>query len=394
MSISAISSNTNFYQIGSIQKKPQQEQSYFDQLAQALQSGDLSAAQQLFLALQQTLSSSSAGSQTQTGQNGSGQDPFMADINALSQGLQSGDLSAAQQAFAKLQQGMQSAPPPPPMGTDASQDSTSEATKFQQLQSYIGQLAQALDSGDLSAAQQAFATLQQDMQSTGTDASQNSTSEASSAQTKSQQLQSYVEQLAQALQSGDLSAAQQAFATLQQGMQSAPPPPPMMGADASQDSTSRTSSAQAKFQQLQSYFDQLSQDLQSGDLSAAQQAFAALQQLLPSSSTDSQTQTEQQGSGQDPFATDVNALGQALGSGDLSAAQQAFATLQQGMQSAPPPPPMMGADASQDSTSEASSAQAKFQQLENYLLAALSTFSSVDESSSSQSVGNTVSVTT
>ncbi len=107
MSVSGVS-NTSFYQTNSAQTNFQQIRDSFQQLGQALQSGDLTAAQQAFAALQQLMPNLSAGSQTQTGQQGSGQNQFATDLSALSQALQSGDLTKAQDAFAKLQQDMQS----------------------------------------------------------------------------------------------------------------------------------------------------------------------------------------------------------------------------------------------------------------------------------------------
>jgi hypothetical protein len=92
-------------------------------------------------------------------------------------------------------------------------------------------------------------------------------------------------------------------------------------------------SGQNKFAQGRQGFQSLDSALQSGNLTAAQNAFAALQQLLPNSSTGNQTQNGQQGSNQNPFATDLNAVGQALQSGKLSDAQKAFAKLKQDMQS-------------------------------------------------------------
>ena len=108
MSVSGVS-NTNLYQANSAQTNFQQIRDSFQQLGQALQSGDLNAAQQAFASLQQLIPNLSAGSQTQTGQQGSGQSQFAADLSALSQALQSGDLTKAQDAFAKLQQDMQAA---------------------------------------------------------------------------------------------------------------------------------------------------------------------------------------------------------------------------------------------------------------------------------------------
>ena len=95
----------------------------------------------------------------------------------------------------------------------------------------------------------------------------------------------------------------------------------------------QTSSAQTKFRQVKNDFQQLGQALQSGDLNAAQQAFAALQQLIPNLSSGSQAQNGQQGSSQNPLLADLNAIGKALQSGDLSAAKSAFAKLQQDVQS-------------------------------------------------------------
>jgi ribosomal protein S20 len=100
----------------------------------------------------------------------------------------------------------------------------------------------------------------------------------------------------------------------------------------SSTNSNQTNVIQANFQQMSTYFNQLGQALQSGDLSGAQSVFASLQQLLPSSSAN-QAQTAQQTS-QSTFNTDINALGQALQSGDLSKARDAFAKLQQDMQAA------------------------------------------------------------
>jgi thioredoxin-like negative regulator of GroEL len=68
----------------------------FQQLAQALQSGDLAGAQQSFATLQQY---------APKGATGTG--PLGSDISGLGQALQSGDLAGAQKAFATLQQDVQ-----------------------------------------------------------------------------------------------------------------------------------------------------------------------------------------------------------------------------------------------------------------------------------------------
>lgn len=72
---------------------------------------------------------------------------------------------------------------------------------------------------------------------------------------------------------------------------------------------------QSQMQQIKADFDKLQQSLQSGDLSGAQQAFAALQKDGPQGTNN-------------PLQSQIDALGQALQSGNLSAARQAFSSLQ------------------------------------------------------------------
>jgi hypothetical protein len=84
----------------------QQERQYFNQLGQALQSGDLTGAQQAFTALTQIIQ------QTQQGQNANptgAQSQIQKDLAAVGQALQSGDLGGAQKAFAAVQQDIQNA---------------------------------------------------------------------------------------------------------------------------------------------------------------------------------------------------------------------------------------------------------------------------------------------
>jgi outer membrane protein assembly factor BamD (BamD/ComL family) len=90
-----------------------------------------------------------------------------------------------------------------------------------------------------------------------------------------------------------------------------------------------TQNNQNQFQQIQSDFNQLGQDLQAGNLTQAQQDFATLQQALPGGQ--GQTQQTQQTTAS-PITQEFTALSQALQSGDLQGAQTAFATLQQDIQ--------------------------------------------------------------
>ena len=81
-------------------------------------------------------------------------------------------------------------------------------------------------------------------------------------------------------------------------------------------------------------FQALGQALQSGNLSGAQQAFAGLQQLLPNvSSSDSQKQTLPPLMGAGSIGTDLSALTQAIQSGNQADAQTDLAKLTQDLQS-------------------------------------------------------------
>lgn len=93
--------------------------------------------------------------------------------------------------------------------------------------------------------------------------------------------------------------------------------------------------SKSAFAQRRQDFKSLSDALQSGDLTGAQQAYAALQKDAPARAAGQGQQGGQQQSGngsspQNAFAS----LGQALQSGDLSGAQQAFSQLQNDAQQA------------------------------------------------------------
>jgi len=89
-------------------------------------------------------------------------------------------------------------------------------------------------------------------------------------------------------------------------------------------------SVQNKAEQIQQEFQQLGEDLQTGNLSAAQSDFTTLQQLVPQSSTTTSAASSTQSS--NPLAQAFNQLGQDLQAGNLSAAQQDYANIQQDIQ--------------------------------------------------------------
>lgn len=143
-----------------------------------------------------------------------------------------------------------------------------------------------------------------------------------STQNNFQQVQQAFQQLGKDLQSGNLSAAQSDFATLQQ-----------LVPQASSASSSQSNSPIAKA------FSQLAQDLQSGDLAAAQQDFTTIQQDFQNQATQNQVQATGGhhhhhyggGNGSSEISQLLDQLGTALQSGNLSSAQSAFTTLQQAL---------------------------------------------------------------
>jgi hypothetical protein len=139
--------------------------------------------------------------------------------------------------------------------------------------------------------------------------------------------QQSLQQFSQALQSGNLSAAQSDFATLQQAFS-------QPASTISSSSTSNPSSASNPVAQA---FNRLASDLQSGNLSAAQKDYTGAQQGLRSQSGPSKGHFHhhnslQSGSvdssDQDSLLQELSQIGQSIASGSLAAAQQAYSAAQ------------------------------------------------------------------
>jgi len=210
----------------------------FEQLAGALQSGDLSDAQSAYSSIQQLLQSYQGSSNTSAGSSGtSTANTVQNDFAALGQALQSGDLTQAQSAFSQLQTDVQSARQARDNGSTnttpqaedqyvpssyntATSSTSQELTPAQQVQQDYAQLAGALQSGNLTGAQSAFTALQQALQ-TQTANSTATTTAAGATSTSSDPILNDFNALGQALQSGNLSQAQSAFSQLQSDVQAA-----------------------------------------------------------------------------------------------------------------------------------------------------------------------------
>ncbi len=203
---------------------------------------------------------------------------------------------------------------------------------LQQMRKDFSQLASALQSGDLSTAQSAYSKIQQLMQQNG--------SASSTGSTPANTVQNDFAALGQALQSGDIGQAQTAFSQMQKDFQ-ASRQASITAPAAEDQYVPGTSQQQALSvtQQVRQDYAQLSSSLQSGDLTGAQSAFASLQQALQSQGTIAEA-TPVGGppipstptNSSDSITTDFNALGSALSSGNLTQAQSAFSQLQKDIQ--------------------------------------------------------------
>ena len=166
MSMTGISNTQNY------QNTFQQIRTDFQQLGTDLQAGNLSQAQSDYAALSQDI----AGSQTQSNNT------INQDFSALGQALQSGNLSDAQNSFSTLLQDLQQSAQVHHHhhhhhgGSQGANSAGAQASN--PITQAFQALSNALQSGDLNGAQQAYATLQQDLQQFGLNASAVSSSSA------------------------------------------------------------------------------------------------------------------------------------------------------------------------------------------------------------------------
>ena len=127
----------------------------------------------------------------------------------------------------------------------AGYNSTPVQNKFRQIQQGFQQLGQDLQSGNLSQAQSDFSTLQQDLkqlQEAGGGHHHHARPENSQASSQQSGVPSLFASLGQALQSGNLTAAQQTYSTLQQDFLQFSGGATSSGAGGSNTSTSGTTS--------------------------------------------------------------------------------------------------------------------------------------------------------
>ena len=157
MSLAGILSS-NLFQFNSqgVQDRMQQFRQDFQKLGQDLQTGNLTGAQADFAALQKDGPQSSSSTQNSN--------PITQTLQQLSTDLQSGNLTAAQQDYSSLQQDFQNQAASHMQRSHHHHHSGGGSDASSQMSQILTQLGQDLQSGDLTAAQQAYTTLQQDLQ--------------------------------------------------------------------------------------------------------------------------------------------------------------------------------------------------------------------------------------
>jgi hypothetical protein len=161
MSVAGILGSSFVNYAARVQSRMEQARKDFQQLGQDLRSGNLSAAQSDFAAMEKSGPQSNSSSSTQNNSSVS------QDFQKLSQDLQSGNTAAAQQDYRKVHQDLQlQAPLPHHPGHHGGNSSTSSCGDSQITQ-LLNQLSQSLQSGDISSARQAYTTLLQDFQHFG-----------------------------------------------------------------------------------------------------------------------------------------------------------------------------------------------------------------------------------
>jgi outer membrane protein assembly factor BamD (BamD/ComL family) len=153
MSVLGIASSSLFgYLTQGVQGKKQQFQQEFQQLGQDLQAGNLTAAQSDIRAIQKNMPASDFNAASQSNSK------IATDFRQLSTDLQSGNLSAAQSDYTTLQKDFQSVSTYGNNHRHANDGSRSSAIK-----ELLNELGSALQSGNLTNAQQAYTSLQQDL---------------------------------------------------------------------------------------------------------------------------------------------------------------------------------------------------------------------------------------
>ncbi|GFO53845.1 hypothetical protein GMSM_08520 [Geomonas sp. Red276] len=223
---------------------------------------------------------------------------------------------------------------------------------YYQLKDDFSSLSSALQSGSVTDAQTACATLKSDTSSQSSDSNN--------------PMNRDIQSLGDAISSGDLTSAQSTLAEIEKHLkghgefvrQQIEMQSLMQDRDASNQASSSSADGASSTDTtttgtMQTDFQALASALKSGNLEDAQKAFAQIQE-------DSGTQDGIQHN--DPFSKDLQSLGSALKSGNLSDAQKMFSQMQEkmanGPQGMPPGPPPESASSNSGSSASDSTTSA------------------------------------
>lgn len=151
MSVSAINSGGNAFLSGTSGLFHQRRQD-FKAMENAVKNGDLASAQTALAAWQQDSQNIQNARGTTASPSSQSNNPFQTDLSSLTQAIQSGDINAAQTSLATLEKDRQGG-----TGNAVGQTPSSFLSDLQAM-------LQAVQSGDLGSAQKDAASLQNDMQ--------------------------------------------------------------------------------------------------------------------------------------------------------------------------------------------------------------------------------------
>jgi hypothetical protein len=164
----------------------QQFKQSLQQLGQDLQSGNLSQAQSDFSSLQQLLPSSQQSSLLTPASGAQSSSPLATAVSQLAQDMKSGNTAATQSDLATVQQDVQQLGQQQGAGQARHHhhhggESSQSSSEQNAASTLFGQLGQQLQAGNLSGAQQAYSTMQQDFQQFALNNSSSSTGAPSAA---------------------------------------------------------------------------------------------------------------------------------------------------------------------------------------------------------------------
>ncbi|CAO3419646.1 hypothetical protein [Azospirillum doebereinerae] len=227
MSVSMVSSSVSSQTLQRPQGPGKEIRQGIDTLKKAVESGDLTAAQSAYDSLSKLQADKQGSTSTSSASSGSdAKDPLSKLLTSVGEALKTGDVSAVQQAVA------QNGPPgggaggpgggpggvggPPPGGGGGPPPGGGGA-----VGSAVGSLAQSLQSGDVSGAQDSLTSLTKLLTASSDDEDEDESSSTSSTSSTGSSSNSFLDKLksslgdiGSALQSGDVSGAQKLFASV------------------------------------------------------------------------------------------------------------------------------------------------------------------------------------